>query len=119
MYILLLDVLLDVLLLKFIEICWSLKWDSSIQDNCSILSHHPDCDIPPIVTDLISFLREYSLEVEGLFRRSADVASIKRLQERIDRGCIFLFLLYSPIVVFKFILQFYFVHFVLLFQEKK
>ncbi|VDN50611.1 unnamed protein product [Dracunculus medinensis] len=51
-----------------------------------ILSHHPDCDIPPIVTDLISFLREYSLEVEGLFRRSADVASIKRLQERIDRG---------------------------------
>uniref|UniRef100_F1L440 Rho GTPase-activating protein 1 n=1 Tax=Ascaris suum TaxID=6253 RepID=F1L440_ASCSU len=51
-----------------------------------ILSHHPDCDLPPIVTDLISFLRENSLEVEGLFRRSAEVSSIKRLQERVDRG---------------------------------
>ena len=52
----------------------------------SILSHNPDCDVPPIVTDLIAFLSEYSLGVEGLFRRSAEVANIKRLQERIDRG---------------------------------
>ncbi|MFH4977095.1 hypothetical protein AB6A40_003804 [Gnathostoma spinigerum] len=51
-----------------------------------ILSHNPDCDVPPIVTDLISFLRANSLDVEGLFRRSADVTAIKSLQERIDRG---------------------------------
>uniref|UniRef100_A0A915BC22 CRAL-TRIO domain-containing protein n=3 Tax=Parascaris TaxID=6254 RepID=A0A915BC22_PARUN len=51
-----------------------------------ILSHHPDCDLPPIVIYLISFLRENSLEVEGLFRRSAEISSIKRLQERVNRG---------------------------------
>lgn len=51
-----------------------------------ILSHNPDCDIPPIVSDLISFLRDNSLDVEGLFRRSAEVSNIKRLQDRIDRG---------------------------------
>ncbi|CAG9534240.1 unnamed protein product [Cercopithifilaria johnstoni] len=51
-----------------------------------ILSHNPDCDVPPVVTDLIAFLRENSLNVVGLFRRSAEVNSIRRLQERIDRG---------------------------------
>uniref|UniRef100_A0A183EG36 Rho-GAP domain-containing protein n=1 Tax=Gongylonema pulchrum TaxID=637853 RepID=A0A183EG36_9BILA len=51
-----------------------------------ILSHNPDCDIPPVVTDLIAFLRENSLNVAGLFRRSAEVNSIKRLQERINMG---------------------------------
>ncbi|VDN18824.1 unnamed protein product [Gongylonema pulchrum] len=52
----------------------------------NILSHNPDCDIPPVVTDLIAFLRENSLNVAGLFRRSAEVNSIKRLQERINMG---------------------------------
>uniref|UniRef100_A0A0R3RT28 Rho GTPase-activating protein 1 n=1 Tax=Elaeophora elaphi TaxID=1147741 RepID=A0A0R3RT28_9BILA len=51
-----------------------------------ILSHNPDCDVPPVVTDLITFLRDNSLSVVGLFRRSAEVNSIRRLQERIDRG---------------------------------
>lgn len=51
-----------------------------------ILSHNPDCDVPPVVLDLIAFLRENSLNVVGLFRRSGEVNSIKRLQERIDRG---------------------------------
>ncbi|VDN06184.1 unnamed protein product [Thelazia callipaeda] len=51
-----------------------------------ILSHNPDCDVPPVVTDLIAFLRDHSLNVVGLFRRSAEVYSIKRLQERIDKG---------------------------------
>ncbi|OZC06016.1 hypothetical protein X798_07002 [Onchocerca flexuosa] len=50
-----------------------------------ILSHNPDCDVPPVVTDLIAFLRNNSLNVIGLFRRSAEVNSIRRLQERIDR----------------------------------
>ncbi|KAL3993776.1 Divergent CRAL/TRIO domain family protein [Acanthocheilonema viteae] len=51
-----------------------------------ILSHNPDCDVPPVVTDLIAFLRNNSLNVVGLFRRSAEVNSIRKLQERIDRG---------------------------------
>ncbi|VDD88654.1 unnamed protein product [Enterobius vermicularis] len=51
-----------------------------------ILSHNPDYDVPPLVTDLISFMSEHSLNVEGLFRRSAEVSRIKRLQERIDKG---------------------------------
>ncbi|VIO94028.1 RhoGAP domain containing protein [Brugia malayi] len=51
-----------------------------------ILSHNPDCDVPPVVTDLTAFLRDNSLNVVGLFRRSAEVNSIRKLQERIDRG---------------------------------
>lgn len=51
-----------------------------------ILSHNPDCDVPPIVTELIAFMTENSLSVEGLFRRSAEFSKIKRLQERIDKG---------------------------------
>lgn len=59
----------------------------------SILSHNPDYDVPPLVTDLISFMSEHSLNVEGLFRRSAEVSRIKRLQERIDKGLVKRFLL--------------------------
>lgn len=59
---------------------------------CSILSHNPDCDVPPVVTDLISFLRDNSLNVVGLFRRSGEVNSIRRLQERIDRGSYVIFM---------------------------
>uniref|UniRef100_A0A0N5AG04 Rho GTPase-activating protein 1 n=1 Tax=Syphacia muris TaxID=451379 RepID=A0A0N5AG04_9BILA len=51
-----------------------------------ILSHNPDYDVPPVVTDLIQFMSENSLGVEGLFRRSTELSRIKRLQERIDRG---------------------------------
>ncbi|KAH7727112.1 RhoGAP domain-containing protein [Aphelenchoides avenae] len=51
-----------------------------------ILNHNPDSDIPPIVLDLIEFLRQYGMDVEGIFRRSAEVAAIKNLQSRIDMG---------------------------------
>ncbi|KAK5982146.1 rho GTPase-activating protein 8 [Trichostrongylus colubriformis] len=51
-----------------------------------ILSHHPDHDVPPIVTQLIDFLTKNALDVEGIFRKSANVGSIRRLQERINRG---------------------------------
>lgn len=61
---------------------------------CSILSHNPDCDVPPVVTDLIAFLRDNSLNVVGLFRRSAEVNSIRKLQERIDKGSYFGFLIH-------------------------
>ncbi|XGW12082.1 hypothetical protein V3C99_013061 [Haemonchus contortus] len=51
-----------------------------------ILSHNPDHDVPPIVTELIEFLTKHALDVEGIFRKSANVGSIRRLQERINRG---------------------------------
>ncbi|CAI4230992.1 unnamed protein product [Auanema sp. JU1783] len=51
-----------------------------------ILSHNPDHDVPPIVSDLIEFLEENALDIEGIFRKSANVGSIKRLQERINMG---------------------------------
>lgn len=58
----------------------------AIHGNFSILNHNPDSDIPPIVVDLIEFLRQYGMDVEGIFRRSAEVAAIKNLQSRIDMG---------------------------------
>uniref|UniRef100_A0A915DYM2 Rho-GAP domain-containing protein n=1 Tax=Ditylenchus dipsaci TaxID=166011 RepID=A0A915DYM2_9BILA len=51
-----------------------------------VLNHHPNCDVPPIVTELIDFLRSYGLDVEGIFRRSASVSVIKSLQQKIDLG---------------------------------
>jgi Rho GTPase-activating protein 1 len=51
-----------------------------------ILDHNPNSDLPPIVTDLLDFLREYGLEVEGIFRRSAEIATIRTLQARINKG---------------------------------
>ncbi|CAJ0573504.1 unnamed protein product, partial [Mesorhabditis spiculigera] len=51
-----------------------------------ILSHHPDDEVPPIVTQLIEYLEAHCLKVEGLFRKSASVAAVRRLQERINRG---------------------------------
>ncbi|TMS32143.1 hypothetical protein L596_000026 [Steinernema carpocapsae] len=51
-----------------------------------ILNHNPNCDVPPLVTDLIAFLRVHGLEVEGIFRRSAGVATIRQLQARINLG---------------------------------
>ncbi|VDL80749.1 unnamed protein product [Nippostrongylus brasiliensis] len=51
-----------------------------------ILSHNPDHDVPPIVTDLIDFLMKHALDVEGIFRKSANIGSIRRLQERINKG---------------------------------
>ncbi|CAI5440837.1 unnamed protein product [Caenorhabditis angaria] len=51
-----------------------------------ILSHHSDSRIPPIVDQLIEFLEKYALDMEGVFRKSANVGSIKRLQERINKG---------------------------------
>jgi Rho GTPase-activating protein 1 len=38
------------------------------------------------VTDLLDFLRNYGLEVEGIFRRSAEISSIRNLQARINKG---------------------------------
>ncbi|KAK0394465.1 hypothetical protein QR680_000753 [Steinernema hermaphroditum] len=51
-----------------------------------ILNHNPNCEVPPLVTELIAFLRIHGMDVEGIFRRSAEVAAIKRLQDRIDMG---------------------------------
>lgn len=66
-----------------------------LMEFCSILSHNPDCDVPPVVTDLTAFLRDNSLNVVGLFRRSAEVNSIRRLQERIDMGSYVLLIMFE------------------------
>lgn len=50
-----------------------------------ILDHNPNCDLPPIVTDLLEFLRAYGLGVEGIFRRSSELKTIRALQERINK----------------------------------
>lgn len=52
----------------------------------SILAHNPDHDVPPIVTELIDFLSKHALDIEGIFRKSANVGSIRRLQQRINKG---------------------------------
>ncbi|KAL3116153.1 hypothetical protein niasHT_004558 [Heterodera trifolii] len=51
-----------------------------------ILDHHPNSDLPPILLELISFLRVHGLKTEGIFRRSAPVTNIKELQHRINMG---------------------------------
>ncbi|KAF8362800.1 rga-1 [Pristionchus pacificus] len=51
-----------------------------------ILAHHTDHDVPPIVLDLCWFIDNYCLDIEGIFRKSANVGSIKRLREKINRG---------------------------------
>ncbi|KJH45828.1 RhoGAP domain protein [Dictyocaulus viviparus] len=51
-----------------------------------ILSHNPDHDTPPIVNYLIEFLTKNALDIEGIFRKSANIKSIRRLQERINKG---------------------------------
>ncbi|ULU06154.1 hypothetical protein L3Y34_018202 [Caenorhabditis briggsae] len=51
----------------------------------SILSHCGG-SIPPIVDQLIEFLETHALTMEGVFRKSANIGSIKRLQDRINKG---------------------------------
>ncbi|KAF7633442.1 hypothetical protein Mgra_00007129 [Meloidogyne graminicola] len=51
-----------------------------------IMDHNPNCDIPPIVSDLIDFLQEHGLQTKGIFRRSANVTTVKSLQQRINMG---------------------------------
>uniref|UniRef100_A0A1I8B1F9 Rho GTPase-activating protein 1 n=1 Tax=Meloidogyne hapla TaxID=6305 RepID=A0A1I8B1F9_MELHA len=42
-----------------------------------IMDHNPNCDIPPIASDLMDFLLEHGLKTKGIFRRSANVTTIK------------------------------------------
>uniref|UniRef100_A0A914WVH4 Rho GTPase activating protein 1 n=1 Tax=Plectus sambesii TaxID=2011161 RepID=A0A914WVH4_9BILA len=51
-----------------------------------ILNHHPDCNVPPIVTELIDFLRKHALKTEGIFRRSTVVSQVRAIQQRINKG---------------------------------
>lgn len=51
-----------------------------------IMDHNPNCDIPPIASDLMDFLLEHGLKTKGIFRRSANVTTIKVLQQRINLG---------------------------------
>ncbi|XP_026474936.1 rho GTPase-activating protein 1-like [Ctenocephalides felis] len=54
-----------------------------------IKENHPDIedDIPPIVRQCIEFLEQPdALETEGLFRRSANVTTIRELQDQVNKG---------------------------------
>ncbi|CAK5083914.1 unnamed protein product [Meloidogyne enterolobii] len=51
-----------------------------------IMDHNPNCDIPPIASDLMDFLLEHGLQTKGIFRRSANVTTLKALQQRINLG---------------------------------
>jgi len=51
-----------------------------------ILNHNPNCDLPPIVTELLEFLRQHGLNTEGIFRKSAEISIIRTLQARINKG---------------------------------
>ncbi|CAL8406915.1 unnamed protein product [Arctogadus glacialis] len=47
----------------------------------------PDCDpVPVVMKDTISFLSERGLEIEGIFRRSANVTLVKEVQLRYNSG---------------------------------
>ncbi|CAK5075159.1 unnamed protein product [Meloidogyne enterolobii] len=51
-----------------------------------IMDHNPNCDIPPIASDLMDFLLEHGLQTKGIFRRSANVTTLKALQQRVNLG---------------------------------
>lgn len=42
--------------------------------------------MPPLVTDLLDFLRSNGLNVEGVFRKSSEITTIRTLQARINKG---------------------------------
>uniref|UniRef100_A0A1A8H880 Rho GTPase activating protein 1 n=1 Tax=Nothobranchius korthausae TaxID=1143690 RepID=A0A1A8H880_9TELE len=49
----------------------------------------PDGDLIPVVMrDTISFLSEHGLEIEGIFRRSANVTLVKEVQLRYNSGAV-------------------------------
>uniref|UniRef100_A0AC35TLR4 RhoGAP domain containing protein n=1 Tax=Rhabditophanes sp. KR3021 TaxID=114890 RepID=A0AC35TLR4_9BILA len=51
-----------------------------------ILKNNPGCEVPPIVTELIDFLKAHGLKKQGIFRLSSVVARLNTLQERINAG---------------------------------
>lgn len=66
--------------------CWFILICFQLNNVFSILDHNSQCDVPPITTELIDFLRKNGLNVEGIFRRSGSVATIKALQAKVDLG---------------------------------
>lgn len=73
--------------LTFLCVCNILfKIKNFLLFNLSILDHNPQCDVPPIINDLITFLNKHGMNIEGIFRRSASVATIKILQSKINLG---------------------------------
>lgn len=51
-----------------------------------ILDHNPNYDVPPIVVELIDFLRQNGLSTPGIFRKSAPVGIIETLESRVNKG---------------------------------
>lgn len=54
---------------------------------CSIREHNNGEVIPRVVRTCISFLdNEHALQTEGLFRRSANLKTVKQIQEEFNKG---------------------------------
>jgi len=51
-----------------------------------IMENHPGHEIPPVVDDLLAYLRASALNVEGIFRRSANLTLLRDVQKRVNQG---------------------------------
>uniref|UniRef100_A0A5S6QE38 Rho-GAP domain-containing protein n=1 Tax=Trichuris muris TaxID=70415 RepID=A0A5S6QE38_TRIMR len=51
-----------------------------------ILRNHPGAKVPPVVTDIVEFLRKHGLSTPGIFRRSVSIQEVRLWQERINGG---------------------------------
>lgn len=51
-----------------------------------LLKREQDSDIPSIVEKSIKFIREYGLELEGIFRLSGRASQVEKLRDQLDQG---------------------------------
>ena len=52
----------------------------------SIKEHNGGDQIPPVVRQCVEFITVNGLEVEGIFRRSASAATLRRVQQQFNDG---------------------------------
>lgn len=52
----------------------------------TVLQNNPGQKLPPIVVQIVDYLRAFGLLTEGLFRRSVAVTEVKQLQDKINAG---------------------------------
>ncbi|XP_061176305.1 rho GTPase-activating protein 8-like isoform X3 [Saccostrea echinata] len=50
------------------------------------IKNHYGCVIPPVVSQTVDYLRQNALDVEGIFRRSANAANLKAVQKKFNHG---------------------------------
>ncbi|KAK3098771.1 hypothetical protein FSP39_022963 [Pinctada imbricata] len=50
------------------------------------IKQHYGCVIPPVVEQTVDYIRKNALEVEGIFRRSANASILKKVKEKFNKG---------------------------------